>query len=265
MLTGPRGQAIMDKIRNGEVLDDQDIGYLKGLQSTFPPTGLNSAAIDAALLENKSIQNQQEILDQLANLAGGGGITIAPGNPGFPPTNLFPPQPSLVFPVEPGVPGGPGLVTSISPPAINVTGEGGLGDILSSAGGEEVNAQTVLDATSPLQTTRYLRVANGTSEPVTVWVQYETEGDDGKWAWYPAAPGDPSQALRFDLQPDERTDLADNGWRINASRVRFWARSQTGQEWLKFKDQDFWLVPEKEEGQDGYYAPALETVNLVIR
>jgi hypothetical protein len=89
--------------------------------------------------------------------------------------------------------------------------------------------------------------------------------DDNEWAWYQGNPdGDSAQPLEFHLNPGETADLGDNGWRINADKVRIWAASETVA-WQKFKDVDLWLVPEVDaDGNHGYLDQDVETFSFTL-
>jgi hypothetical protein len=112
---------------------------------------------------------------------------------------------------------------------------------------------------------RYLRIRNATGAPLTVFVQYRTLTGDNAFEWLPAAPDESEQALRFDIEAGEALDLANDGTRIAASRVRLWARSPT-RKWTAYKGKDLWLVPEvDEEGEHSYSAPAMETFTFTFK
>jgi tetratricopeptide (TPR) repeat protein len=89
------------------------------------------------------------------------------------------------------------------------------------------------------QKKRYLRVANSSSEPIRVFLYYETQTKSGKWAWY----YDERTALYFDLQPGAITYLKDtDGYQIQGRRVRLWAQGlKTGGVWNDYKGKDLWL------------------------
>jgi hypothetical protein len=103
---------------------------------------------------------------------------------------------------------------------------------------------------------RFLRVHNDTGEPLRVWVQYHTLTDRKSWVWYPSNPGHSHRAVSFTLKPGAVLTLEDEQRPIRASRVRIWARSTSGKEWLGCRDDDLWLVP---EAGHRYEAVAMET------
>jgi hypothetical protein len=107
------------------------------------------------------------------------------------------------------------------------------------------------------QTCRYLRLKNDTAEKLTVFVQYHTWTSTGTWQWYPSQPGT-RDAVAYVLNPGQEADLRHEGWRLNASKVRLWAQSPTGLEYLDFQDRDLWLV-EETDGERCFYAPQPET------
>ena len=62
--------------------------------------------------------------------------------------------------------------------------------------------------------------------------------------------------LRFDLKPGQETYLEDEGWTINASRVRIWAVAESGKEWNDYKTKELWLVPEADKAGKHVYLAA---------
>jgi hypothetical protein len=140
---------------------------------------------------------------------------------------------------------GPGSVTGPDPVA---TGDTVTGDM------EDVPAQPVI------QVVRYLYLKNQTGGKLTVYLQYRTQTDQGAWQWFPADPAQSTEILTYELEPDQETYLQDNEWTINASWIRIWAVSETGEHWSEYKDKDLWLVPEVDQAGHHYYlAPAIET------
>jgi hypothetical protein len=68
-----------------------------------------------------------------------------------------------------------------------------------------------------------------------------------------------------ELEPGETIDAYYGDWRINASRVRIWAKFQTT-EWLAFQNADLWLVPEQmDDGQHAYEGADLQVFNYTVR
>lgn len=94
-----------------------------------------------------------------------------------------------------------------------------------------------------------------------MYVQYRTQDDEGSWTWVPANPRRSAKAVRYDLDPGEETSLgvsADE--KLSANVVRIWAVSRGGDEWDEYKDEDLWLVDEKDDdGKLGYEAEEVET------
>ncbi len=92
---------------------------------------------------------------------------------------------------------------------------------------------------APTHTQRYLRVVNKTRETLTVSLRYEAQTRDGGWLWYRAGKG--VSPVTVTLRPGESVDLADEGWRVRARRVRLWAEgSQGGRQ--GDANQDLWLA-----------------------
>jgi hypothetical protein len=112
------------------------------------------------------------------------------------------------------------------------------------------------------QTRRYLKLKNETGEKLTVWLRYRTLTTDSGWKWFPE--GGPTE-LCYELDPGEETYLSHEGWKINADRVRVWARTAGGELMDEFKAQDLWLVPEKDAaGNHVFYAPEAEDFTFVF-
>jgi len=186
----------------------------------------------------------------LSGLAGVGGPSPFGRRPW--PACYCPSEPCAVYPAPAGDPTGGEVVVQTStvkaPPDLSDDGT----PILAS------------DAAVP-QTTRFLQVANATQEPVKLHVQYRAKSESGDFAWFPAAPGGGGEPMTFELAPGEQAALADNDWRLNASRVRIWADSPSKQ-WTQFKDQDLWLVPEVNEvGTHAYLAKDTQVFSYVVK
>ena len=107
------------------------------------------------------------------------------------------------------------------------------------------NAEDLVTVTAVPHHTRYLRVANITGGKLKLYLQYYTEDENGDWDWSPVTLEKDSDAFAVDLDPSEATDIMDGEWRVNASKVRIWAKSDDGKEWNKFKTVDLDLVPKR--------------------
>jgi hypothetical protein len=159
-----------------------------------------------------------------------------------------------------GQPGGAGVGVAILPPVDDApVGVASVG--ANDLDQDVIDTDGVSDDVSVPQDTRFLRVHNATDGKLKVWVQYETKTDAGDWVWSPAAPGDPDQALSFEVDPGATVDLQDGDWRVNARRARIWAQSETG-EWNRFRETDLWLVPETDHV---YEAPEAQTFLFTVR
>jgi hypothetical protein len=113
---------------------------------------------------------------------------------------------------------------------------------------------------APVQDRRYLKVKNGTRERLKVYVQYRALTSRDEWKWYPVEPEQADKAIAYVLEPGEETYLDDDDFRINASRVRIWAVSASGDRWDEYKNEDLWLVPETTaDGNHCYEADEIET------
>ena len=107
---------------------------------------------------------------------------------------------------------------------------------------------------------RYLYLHNDTGQSLTVSLVYQTlDKEKKKWQWLPGRP--PSdQVVAFTLAPGV-TQQAKNGKEpVLAFRARLWATGTGSSGWNEWKDNDLFLVPEKdEEGNHRYYASAYDT------
>jgi len=74
---------------------------------------------------------------------------------------------------------------------------------------------------------RYIKVENGTSETLTVWLGYHTKSKDGKWGWYDYN----LQAKTWTIEPGKESLLRDGGFIINANVIRIKAKSSSGKTW----------------------------------
>lgn len=138
----------------------------------------------------------------------------------------------------------------------------GGGDDGADDGGSDEDAAA--DPETPWQTSRYLRVTNGTAEKLTVYVQVKSQDENDEWAWYPSEPGN-DDMLVYELEPGQVLELTDGDWQVNGSRARIWAESKARQ-YTAYRDQDLWLVPEtNDEGVHGYFADDMQTADVVIR
>ena len=113
-------------------------------------------------------------------------------------------------------------------------------------------------------TTRYLRVGNDTNETVDVFVQYLAETEQGQ-KWFPVDPATSDDAITVTLSHGETADIKEGDWRVNASRVRIWAKSPT-QEWSMFKKiKDLPVVPETDDaGANTYVSNDLQVFNWTV-
>jgi hypothetical protein len=105
-----------------------------------------------------------------------------------------------------------------------------------------------------MQMQRYLKVTNDTKATLTVYVQYHTQVKC-QWVWLPNDPAESDEAVVVQIAPGQTLDIEDAaGSPISASRARIWAISARTT-LSKYKDADFWLVPEKDaQGKHYYFA-----------
>ncbi len=99
---------------------------------------------------------------------------------------------------------------------------------------------------------RLLYVANKTGRSITVYVQYHTKATNGNWIWFPNAPGQ-GDSLRYDFVDGEEAYLKDRGLNIRGDKIRIWAVTNDGGEWLRDRDQDVIMCREM------YQASQMET------
>jgi tetratricopeptide (TPR) repeat protein len=86
---------------------------------------------------------------------------------------------------------------------------------------------------------RIVRVNNQTGQKIRVYIRFETQTADGKWAWL---PGEGTAA--WDFAPGETAVLAHQNQPVLARRIRIWAENlETKSAWLKAKDADTWTAP----------------------
>ncbi|MBI3462250.1 MAG: hypothetical protein HY000_04200 [Planctomycetes bacterium] len=119
-----------------------------------------------------------------------------------------------------------------------------------------VNSAGTVVFASKRQTRRFLRVANQTGEKMSVYVQYANKRQPAKGLeWVPADPAsaEGNASLAYELEPGESTYLSDQGGSITAAIVRLWGVTASGDEFVDFRDQDLWLVPELQADGEHYY------------
>ena len=234
--------------------------------------------------QDRERRNQQSLLGALANLGGGGGggsgglggngLLVGPLSGGVVlpsgpdqlgpavPTVFIPSDPSATLPgpgdLYPTVPGvAIGVVPSPPPAALVDPKDGGTPSELVVSLGEAAQ-DTAVD-----QDTRYLRLANGTAEPLTFHIQYETV-EDGKGAWLPGEPGGEKE-LTLTVEAGETADVTDNGWRVNARSVRIWCEGKSAK-YVQFKDKNLPLVPEVDkDGKQTYQADSIDVFCFTVR
>jgi hypothetical protein len=120
------------------------------------------------------------------------------------------------------------------------------------------------------QTQRFLKIRNETNEPILIHFQYRTQrGED--WVWFPADPKKSAESATLQIPPLKEAYAEVDQNRVLSSRVRLWAKStsKSGTEWLEYKDQDLWLVPEVDKGsptkEHAYFAPNTQTFTFVFK
>jgi hypothetical protein len=158
----------------------------------------------------------------------------------------------------------PNLPTSYDDDADSVDPTLSADPTFATTGDGDVLGDVAVDDPQGRFSTRYLRVANDTSETVDVFVQYRTDTDQGP-TWFPADPNTSDEAISVTLAPGETADIKEGDWRVNASCIRIWAKSPT-QVWYTFKTQDLPLVPETDDtGANTYVSNDLQVFNWTVR
>ncbi len=91
---------------------------------------------------------------------------------------------------------------------------------------------------------RYLVLRNDTKQTLTVYLLYRTKTTQGRFEWFPHAPGNGNQPLVYTLEPGEVTRLRDGDFVINAHSVRVYVRGKEGVI-DRYWNQDLLLAPEE--------------------
>ncbi len=90
-----------------------------------------------------------------------------------------------------------------------------------------------------LHKTRVLQVANKTGQKIVVYLRYEGQTGDDKFAWLPG-----KGVLTWEFSPGETAVLTHEGKPILPRRMRIWAEnSETKTVWNTAKDRDTWTAP----------------------
>jgi hypothetical protein len=210
-----------------------------------PPAGpTTKPSADAKKKYGKSIADRSKTITNIGVVVAGNTLN---GLAGVDPGGF-----ALVIPNDPGAPDGSGLVASL--------------DTDSAALPEGTDPDTSPGLKGDWQTARYLRLANATKGRLTARVLYETQNDKGETVWQPVRPKEGGDPLTVELDPGDVTNITDNDWTVQASRVRLWATSADNNEWGTFKDKDLWLVPEtNDKGEHGYFSPQVESMTFTFR
>lgn len=91
---------------------------------------------------------------------------------------------------------------------------------------------------------KYLKIGNQTSEPLTVFVRYRAKASDGNLRWYPSG----GQTLQFDFAPGEVSLVAAGEKQVHGDRFYIWATgTQTGKNYDLNRTREFVAV-----GEAGY-------------
>lgn len=196
-------------------------------------------------------------------------VAIRPVAPVSPYRPASPYQPVSPYnPVEivtnPGVIPAPVVVNPTTPVVLNSTSA----PVVDAPAATPASAEATENEETEESTTQFLRqlrVSNNSGEKVTVHLQYCTLNDDESEIWLPADPKESTKDLSFTLEPGQTTVVKDEDTNIAANRVRFWVQGKSGT-WKEFRNQDLWLVPEKDaDGDHSYEADDMETYTVSIK
>jgi hypothetical protein len=152
--------------------------------------------------------------------------------------------------------GAPGVAIASTPDQTVIATDGGTAIATSGPSGDIAEREDVF-------TRRFLKVKNDADVAMKVFVQYRGFADK-KWAWLPADPSASQNALVYNLQPGQEALVEHDSQKVAASRVRVWAVAQ-GQNWLDYRDQDLWIVPEVDQrGEHRYLATEMKTFTFIF-
>ena len=102
---------------------------------------------------------------------------------------------------------------------------------------------------------RYLKIANNSSQRITVYLKYRTQTTEDEWEWFPAAPEEDNW-LTYTFEPGEASYVAHDGFRVNAERVRIWAVNENKSgAWEQYKEAD---LPLADSEYKGYFMATYE-------
>lgn len=115
-----------------------------------------------------------------------------------------------------------------------------------------------------------LTLKNETKENLRVWVKYRTLERQEKgfeWVW---KPGDKSASstLELTIEPGKSAYVeGEDKSPIVASRVRFWAETESGEQYDEHKSEELWLVDENPQldGDRAYYDEKHQTYTYTFK
>jgi hypothetical protein len=171
------------------------------------------------------------------------------------PVGIDPDCGGAVFPENPADPTGPGIVTGLDPDTID---PGWLPD---DDGAPPPVPDLDVVPEEPIvaewQNTRYVTLCNACKHKVKLFITYETLNEADEIV---------EDSVDVELDPNEVCDLEQDGWLVNATRIRIFARCADGTVLKKFRDEWMNLVPETdEEGVPGYASPSVQRASIAIR
>jgi hypothetical protein len=243
---------IYAKIHNNIPLTDTEMGVLQGAMNALgPKQGNFKLAIGAAIAQATAVRNQVAAMNSLAS-ACGGSCGPCPGITGPDGDTLMPPCEAASFPTDPDDPDSPCATVGVScgddDPANQPDDPAYQEVVANDSSGQALNTDFRV---------RTLRLVNPTDKQVVVYLNYHTFTDSGEEDWFPGEPdGTEANALRVELEPGQASYVEEDGWRVNADRIRIWT-----DDWTTFKDKDMILVPEP---GGVYKAAAVETVTVAV-
>jgi hypothetical protein len=178
-----------------------------------------------------------------------GGTVVAGGF--LPPVTFVRPVP--VINVVTAAPDVVPVPVYVPQPVAAVPADPNAGAVAVAPAGPEASTGPTQQAAAVVQTARYLRVKNNTGEGLRVFVQHYSQTANGEWAWLPKDPRTSTQAEEYRVAPGTDAVLGTPNGALAAHAVRLWAVSDSGREWVDYKNADLPLVPEQDPAGNRYY------------
>jgi hypothetical protein len=165
-----------------------------------------------------------------------------------------------VFPEDPDEPTGSGVVSGLDPDTID-TGFPDNDDEEPPPPPEDDDGYGYGEVEPPVtaqwQTTRYVTLANTLRQKCKVVLTYETLDEDDEPV---------EDTCEVELDPGEICDIEQEGWLVNARRIKFVVTTADGMELKRFKDEWLNLVPETDDDDvPGYASPEKQRCTISVR